>query len=152
MVILESKLATGTLILNIILNLILIPPELYGIGLYGMGGEGAAIATLVSSMIAIALRRYYTKKLFKISSYTGSVSIISGLISGGLIYYCSYEWELNHFAYLPFQFLSLALIYFLTMYIFNQINKTDIKFLVDTINFRSMKSYKSSELKEGYKK
>lgn len=54
--------ALGGAIVNIVLNLFLIPDELFGIKLAGLGGIGAAIATFASYFTVFLLRAFNTQK------------------------------------------------------------------------------------------
>ena len=57
-------LATISVVINIIFNFILIPKELFGIKLAGMGMNGAAAATLISGIVYSVLCRIAANKKF----------------------------------------------------------------------------------------
>lgn len=54
--------ALGGATVNVVLNLLLIPNELFGIKLAGLGGIGAAIATFASYFTVFMLRAFNTQK------------------------------------------------------------------------------------------
>jgi len=78
-------------IMNVILDLILIPKNIQSIGLYnlpGLGAVGAAIGTVVSYFIALIYTRYTAFKLLKIKgNYKVIIHGIAAAIMGIIIYY-----------------------------------------------------------------
>jgi len=62
-------------VINIILNLILIPEEFLGITMVGLGGYGAAISAIVSFIVIYILRSIQAKNFLKYNQHRAKVAI-----------------------------------------------------------------------------
>ncbi len=139
------------LILNIIFNVIFIPSEWMGVKLLGWGAQGAAYATLISSILGSLMFRYYS---WKISGVFGNKVVVKHFIAALLMTVTLLI--LNR--YIPGKyFLDMiigsvigTLIYLSILWVFKEIDKNEVKFFLDLINPKSLHSYAKEELKEGY--
>jgi len=81
----QGRINLSACTINIILNFILIPKELIGLKLFGLGAIGAALATLITWIIRWFLVHIYAYKLTKIKPYRNTLlhfiaSILTGVI------------------------------------------------------------------------
>jgi len=137
--------------INIFLNLILIPTDIksIGINLFGFGATGAAIATIVSYLVGLIYIRIVTWKLTGISGnlrflYHASSAIFMSII----IYYLNNIILINRWYHLlVFALLGLS-IYFSFLFLFKEINKKDIDFFIETLNIKKMIKYIKREIRE----
>ena len=73
------------MIINVVLNLVLVPKDIQSIGLYnlpGLGATGAAIATVVSYFIALVYTKYTA---FKIANIKGNHRILYHIIAAAMM-------------------------------------------------------------------
>jgi len=112
-------------ILNIVLNLILIPYYSY---------IGAAIATLITHVIAIFILYYYVLK----NGYGFSKKFIIKVVSKVIIANILIVPFIFYFKYLslPLIIVLVAFIYFLIIYLINIFDKTDVKLITSIINIK----------------
>lgn len=145
------RIATGISVLFLVmttsLNLLFIPEEFYGINLLGLGAKGAAFATLISLSIQALLFRFIAYKLTKSTpNIRIFIHIIAGLLTFYVVYllyvYLSLQWI--YFAiYIPI----IAVVFYLLMYFFGELTKSDIKLFLNAINISKMSTYIKEELK-----
>lgn len=146
-IITATKCSIIVFILNILLNLLFIPRKIFNVHLLGMGGIGAAIATLISIIIGITLFRYYAYK------FTGSKSdpqillyFVSASIAGFISYYILQHCTLTTIMKSLVAVMSLV-IYLLLIILFKRFTKNDFIFILNAINPIKIKNYILTELK-----
>jgi O-antigen/teichoic acid export membrane protein len=137
-------------LVNVILNIMLIPKDiqLLKIDLAGMGGVGAAIATVIAYFIGLVYTRI---KVWQISKIKINLKIIfhmiGALIMGIFLYYLNIIYPISRwYDLLGFIFLGLG-VYLLVLFIFQEIKKEDINFFIDTLNIKKMIKYIMDEIK-----
>ena len=137
-------------IINIVLNIILIPKDiqLLGLKLAGLGEVGASIATV----IAFAAGLFYSRIMaWKLTNIKGNSRIFLHAISAGFMAMVIY-W-LNIFIHIGrwYQLLGFVLfgmlIYFFILYLLKEFDKNDFYFFADTLNFKKMIRYIYDEIK-----
>ncbi|MDP6155133.1 MAG: flippase [Candidatus Thermoplasmatota archaeon] len=136
-------------ILNILLNLILVPASLFGIPLAGLKGVGAALGTLISTTIYVVVSRIVIYK--SISGTKSNWKIIFNLISAGLmslfLYYILYQYHPIVRYYDIFLYMGVgAVIYFAAMFIFRQFTKKEFVYLLKVVDPVQMLKYIKKEV------
>lgn len=150
-VILAAKLSAVIFAINVMLNLLFIPKELFGVRLLGMGGIGAAYATLISLSAGAVL--------FRVSAYRISASkpnsrvllhLVSASIMGIILYIISKTFSPSTWYYLiAFAIFGIA-VYILLLFILGEFRHNDLLLFLTIINPRKIKEYVSLELRSGY--
>jgi len=136
------------MVFNISLNLILIPTEIRGIELAGLGAQGAAIATVVAYAVGLIYIRVIA---WKITGIKGNVRIILHaavaavmgliLIYASRIIFIGWWYELLAIAVCGFA------IYFALLFLMREFTKEDFDFFMDTLNINKMIKYIRGEIK-----
>ncbi len=145
-----AKIGFVICITNISLNYLFIPKTglLSVIGINGP--TGAAVATVVSSLVGFFGLRFAAKKLVGIKLLQSHTPrhIIAGLIMAGVLYYASSLLPLIRWYHLMvFAGVGLA-IYLGVLFVLNEFKKQDLMFFLDMLRSKEMLSYIKSELKE----
>ena len=134
---------------NIVLNYLFIPQ--WGLlSTFGINGPtGAAIATLISSLVGFVGLRLVAKKLtgIKLLHRHTPLHIIAGIIMGVVLYSIDLITPVVHWYFLlVFAVIGLA-IYLFILYILKEFNKRDLMFFLDMIHPGEMIRYIKNELK-----
>lgn len=143
-----AKLGVLASIVNIFLNLLLIPEQLFGIRLFGLGAVGAAMATTFSWAIGIVAYRVILYRLTG-TKLNGKVllHIFAAGTMGGIFYYFNILVFITKWYHLLGFFLIGLSIYFVILFIIREVKREDLAFFRDTTSITEMKNYISSELK-----
>lgn len=143
------KVASVNIILNIILNLIFIPDQLFGIRLLGLGAMGAAMATAISFFPAFLLMRFYA---YKITGTRSNWRILLHLFAAGVAgvgaYFASLNIAVIQWYHLIGFGIAFMAVYFGILYLVREFTGSDFRYLLDLLNPRKMKDYAKSELKK----
>ena len=142
------------MIVNVILNLLLVPADIRSIGLYnlpGLGATGAAIGTVVSYFVALIYTRYTAFRVAKIKgNYRVILHGIAATVMGIIVYYLTeytYFITITRWYHLvAISFFGLA-IYYGILYLLREFKKEDFWFYIDTLNIKKMLTYIRDELK-----
>jgi O-antigen/teichoic acid export membrane protein len=144
------------LILNLTLNILLIPTDIQmlgGVRLFGLGARGAAIATAVSVGVSLVYTRIMS---YRLTRSKGNIRILihafAAVIMGAILYVLLYSFDLVTWItrwYHLFMFGLIGLgIYLGILAIFREFTKEDFWFYMETINIKKMFSYIKDELKK----
>lgn len=134
---------------NVGLNLILIPRDIniLGLDLLGMGGEGAAIATVVAYFVGLVYTRVVAWKVSGITvNFRIGYHFVAALIMGVFIsllgeYYVIVRWyELAAFG------LMGCGVYIGVLFLFKEFSRRDFNLFIDTLNVKKMFAYIKDEL------
>jgi O-antigen/teichoic acid export membrane protein len=145
-----AKIGVSMAGLNIALNLLLIPKDIrsLGINLFGMGAEGAALASAISIGYGLVMTKIYTRKL------TGTkwnprilLHLLAAVVMGIILFYISDIISINRWYELGMAGLLGFGIYFGLLWILRELKKEDLNLFLDIINPRGMKRYVVSELR-----
>ena len=151
-IILAAKLGSIIFILNILLNIIFIPQQFLGLRLLGMGGIGAAFATLISITIGAVLFRFYA---YKITASKPNPRIlfhlISALIMGIILHVISASMSAIPVYYLIFFAFIGAGIYILALKIFREFDRKDFNLFLKVLNPAQLKNYATTEMRSKYR-
>lgn len=150
----KPKLARNRILmmflLNIILNIILIPKDIQilGIKLFGLGAAGAAVATVISYLIGLVYYIIAAKKLINIKfNYIIFIHFFAASIMGLIIYTLqNYVRIARWYELFALAFFGL-LIYLGILFILKEFRKNDFNFIMDTLNIKKMFNYIIKEIK-----
>jgi O-antigen/teichoic acid export membrane protein len=149
------KISIISVITNLILNFILIPKELLGIQLIGLGMNGAALATLCSGIVYTSLCKFYTSKVTGIKTDPQIIKLyFAGFIMISIFFMVQLLLPLplnNKFTTLVFLTLVCLIgliIYIAILFLFKEFTGKEIKLLKESLNPRKMKDYINKEMKE----
>ncbi len=142
------RIASINIILNIVLNLIFIPDQLFGIRLLGLGAIGAAIATAISFVPAFILMRYYAYRITGTrSNWRILLHLFTAGVTGCAAYFTSLAIASIQWYHLIGFGITFLIIYFGILYLMREFTKEDLRYLLDLLNPRKMGDYAKSELK-----
>jgi Na+-driven multidrug efflux pump len=129
--------------------LIFIPKSIFGIELIGMGAKGAALATVISSIITYIIIRYLSSRLIKTKINRRIFKHLTAAgISGCLLYLIqSFLFVPSHF----YEVIGLSLfggfIYLIILILMRELNKKDAILIIEAFNIFKMFSYIVREIK-----
>ena len=136
--------------LNLILNILLIPESIYGIPLAGLGGKGAAIATLTAASINYFFVRYLSSRLIK----TGvNWRIFRHIVAAGIpactLYIVQSQWvSLDRWFEISGAMALGLIIYLLLLILFREFTRKEVIFILDTMHPGKMLGYIRDEMKQ----
>ena len=137
------------MVINVFLNLILIPRDIksLGIKLAGLGAEGAAIATVISYFAGLIYIRFVSWKLTGIKGNKRILlHVVTAILSGSVLYYVSKYVSISRWYHLiAVGTLGIA-IYFGILFLVGEFKKEDFNFFMDTLNIKKMFKYIKEEL------
>ncbi len=147
-----AKIGITVGLINISLNILLIPTSIYGIPLFGMGAVGAALATLTSAIISFVLYGIVTYKILRIKPPLNIlVHVLSACIMGlalfGLMMFIDI---VRWYEVVAVGLVGLG-IYVAILYLLREFKKADLNLFLHVISPKGMKDYVKTELKEKYK-
>jgi len=146
-----AKVGVSMSAINIILNLILIPKDIKSLGLtlFGLGPEGAAIATLISAVYGLVMVKIITRRITE-TKWNPRILLHIGaaLFAGGIIYYLSSIVVIDSWYEVGGTALLGIGIYVGFLALLREFTKKDLKFFLDILNPKSMKDYVASEIKD----
>jgi len=137
-------------IINVILNLALIPKDIksIGINLAGLGAMGAAIATVASYFVGLIYTRVMVWRLTRV---TGNIRILLHALAAGIMGIILYQISNMFFIARWYHLLGVALlglgVYLSVLYLFKEFTKDDFNFLIDTLNVKKMFGYIKEEIR-----
>jgi len=137
-------------VINIALNLLLIPRDIKSVGiqLAGLAGTGAAIATVVAYLAGLLYTRIV---IYKMDGTGFNVSVakhlVAALAMGGVITYINRFYILQRwYEFFAFSMLAL-LIYLAFLILLREFRREDWNLFMDTINPLKMISYIKDEMR-----
>lgn len=137
------------MIVNVSLNLVLIPREIKSVGitLAGLGAQGAAIATVIAYIAGLI---YIRVVAWKITGIKGNLRIIlhatAAAVMGLILSYASRIIFIGRW----YELLAIAAsgfaIYFALLFVMREFTKEDFDFFIDTLNIKKMCQYMKEEI------
>ncbi|MEA2053855.1 MAG: flippase [Candidatus Thermoplasmatota archaeon] len=135
---------------NVLLNLILIPRDIKSMGLKlaGLGGEGAAIATVVSYIVGLTYIRIVA---WRVTGIKGNYRIIFHGMATGVTAFVLYH--VNKVTYIGrwYELAGVAAfgmaVYFAILFVMREFKREDFDLFMDTLNIKKMFGYIREELK-----
>ena len=121
-------------LLNVILNLFLIPDKLYGYELLGLSYVGASYSTLLTFLYLFAISTFFVKKLLGLSFYSRIyLHFISIFITYFVLFLLKLIFDLGEILfliYLPVSFLS----FYIFLYTMREFTKEDYYFIKENVS------------------
>lgn len=139
------------MIINLALNVILIPRDIksLGIKLAGLGTTGAAIATVSAYAAGLIYTRLMVWKLTGIKgNYRVAIHAIAAIATAVFLYYLSSIFYIARWYHLLLAALLGFAFYFGILYLFREFTKEDFDFFMDTLNLKKMLKYIGEEIKK----
>ncbi len=135
---------------NFCLNLILIPSSLFGIPLFGLREVGAAIATLISSIMLFILVSIYSKREAGTTLYKRiPLHIITGIITAVIILFIENNiLRITRFYHLAIYSMAFLGLYTLILYLVGEFTKKDWLYIYASIHPKDMYNYIRDEVKK----
>jgi len=142
-------------IINLILNIVLIPEDInsLGIKLAGLGAKGAAIATVFSYAAGLIYSTAVTKRKIKLKISMKSIFIhfIAATIMAGVLYWIAEFIKITRFYHLLGVSIFGLGIYILVIFLLKEFTKKDLMFFLDQLNIKKMFIYMKEEIKRNNK-
>ncbi len=140
----KNKLSASISIINIgvslVLEIVLIPDQLFGIPMCGLGGWGFVILSWILTIEQLLVFRYFAKKMFNIKPYGWKIllHLIIGLISFLLVYMLNiFVFEaLFEDSFIYFFILSIGTFlafYLLGLIATKELTKKDYKYIIELL-------------------
>jgi O-antigen/teichoic acid export membrane protein len=128
--------------------ILLVPREILGITLFGMGFSGAALAMLAKSIIMIAVIRVVVRNLTDTSSnHRVLLHIVAATIAGSFVFILSSFHALRGlFDMIAYGLLVIA-IFLGILALIREFRKDDVLYFLDIINARKMWDYMTNEVR-----
>jgi len=145
---LHLKISIFFIIIVFFLNALFIPDEIWGVKTFGLYAEGAAMATVLATIIQTMLFRYYSVKIIGIGwNPRISLHIWAAAGMGAVLYFLSLYFEITRIYHLAlFGILGLGF-YFGMLILMNEIQKSDFQLMVNVIHPKKMIVYINNELR-----
>ncbi len=152
---LVAKIGISIAAINITLNTVFIPKDIrsIGINLFGMGLEGAALATAISAVFGLIMCKIYTRKLTdtkwnpRILLHLGSA-----IVMGTVLYYISSLVSIDSWYEVGGACVLGIGIYLAILWLLREFKKKDLMFFLNIISPKDMTRYVASELRNKEKK
>jgi len=135
------------LTLSVVLLLVLVPSNLFGIQTLGLSYQGAAYAGVISAFVSFGIARWFTYSLTKAKPNLNILKHIAAAAAIGIVmYYASTFYQVTHWIEAAV-YLLICLGGFLgILYCLREFTAQDLHFFLDTLNLKKMKHYITIEL------
>tara|TARA_Y100000588_G_C14204840_1_gene904177 strand:- start:420 stop:1829 length:1410 start_codon:yes stop_codon:yes gene_type:complete len=134
------------LIINVSLNLLLIPSYFFSIKLFGLGIEGASYATLITLLFQFLCIKYYAKKITGSKSDHRTRKLILTSFIFGTTFFIFFDYEILSYSILISYFFLIIFLTFLLYYTIGEFNRKELNFITNILNPNKMKEYINREL------
>lgn len=145
-----AKIGLTVLLSNTIILFILVPDNLMGVKMAGLGSAGAAMSSVLALLLGTVMARRISWRIARVGTIRKIYRHwIAGLVSGAFVYYISLDyWKINQFPeFITISAFGLAL-YLGVMALLKEFGKRELFFFLDLLNARKMFSYVRGELRE----
>jgi O-antigen/teichoic acid export membrane protein len=144
----SAKLVGFALVLNAVLLLILVPSELGGVQMLGLGVVGASIANALVALVFLIIVRDI---VYRLTHTKSNPRILLHLLAGGLsavvLYLLTFIYPVNQWYDLFIYGLIELPVFFGFMALFKELTKFDIQYFKDIVHPGQMWDYISGEMK-----
>lgn len=134
-----------TLLLNLGLNLLLIPSSFLGYNLMGYGVQGAAISTIICFIFRFIFVSYYSYRITQTKVYSG---LLKHVFSALVTYLILNEVLVDSYILLPVNMFVSVIFYFFILFLLREFGKTEMELYIRTLGLKNMKKYIMSEMRE----
>lgn len=139
--------------LNVFLNVIFIPSSVLGVPLFGLQMTGAALASVLSRIVVVAIFIYLGKRIFGVFFFSWSLpkQVLAAALAGGTL------WAAEHFIeaiqVVRVWELAIASVVGLALYtgflfLMRELGRKDVLFFMDLVNPGQMGRYVRDELRK----
>lgn len=147
-----AKINLGTALLNVMLNLVLVPADIksLGIELFGLAALGAATATTAGTAATYLLARYKAGQLVDVRpqwTHSGRHILAAGGMTAFLLWLHGGIYPLVSWYHLPIYGAIGAVVYFLLLVPIREFDRDDFELMVDLLNIKGMLDYLREELR-----
>lgn len=146
---LSSLISGGTSILNIVVNLLLVPTSILGFTLMGLGADGAALATTGAVFVEYVVYRISANKVLGLRSGMSHIVrhlLAMGLVGAGVWWIKAQVIGLPRWYHVGALSAAGALVYLGLLVVLREFDGDDWAFLVDLLDLREMYDYVKTEL------
>jgi len=135
------------LVLTVVLLIVLVPSNLFGIQAIGLSYRGAAYASAISAFASFGVARWLTYSLTKTKPNQKILKhIAAATVIGIAMYYAGTFYPVTHWFEAAI-YLLISLGGFLgILYCLREFTAQDLHFFLDTLNLRKMEHYVTTEL------
>jgi len=136
-----SILGTTMYSLGICLNFILIPNELFGLRMFGLGAKGPAMKSLIIYAVSMLISSLYLRFKLGITVYWRFLFHVgAAFIAGFLIRSFPYISNLNVFYSFFVSFTFFTIIYFIILIFIREITKEDLFYFLHVLGIKEIKA------------
>jgi len=145
---LGAKISIAGNVVNVALNILLIPDSIFGIPLMGLKEVGAALATLSAGLIISCITMIVSKKIADVKFTSGTLLHITSAIFTGLVLFIWVDQviPITRFYHLLIYGATMVGIYTALLYILGEFTEDDYNYIMETINPKEMIKYIKEEL------
>ncbi len=133
----------------IVMDIITIPKNFFGIKMLGLGTTGLALSIFITSAVGSTVYRKLVSKYIK--NFVNTVvikQIVSGILTGMILYLIIiFNLPARNWYFLIIYFILTYIVFVFISYIIKGINKNDLKYILDSININEMLKYIKNELR-----
>jgi len=124
-------------VLGIVLNLVLIPSEVFGVSMFGLKGAGPAVKSLLIYVVAIVVNGVYLYSRLNIRIYWRFIYHLAAALGAGYLVGIAFTWNLaSVILKLTVKFVSYAAVYGGFMVALREITMDDIRYLSQVLTPR----------------
>lgn len=147
---LATVLSIIVIVMNVSFYLILIPDELGGLQLFGLGARGAALSLTISTFVGTSIFRYYAFKLSGARpNFIVLLHVLVAILIFGPLYYFVKDWALiSNFFVLGGVAAVGGLFFLLILFLIKQFTRSDLVFYLETISPGKLGKYVKKELSD----
>lgn len=127
--------------LGICLNFVLIPNELFGLKMFGLGAKGPAMKSLIIYAVSILISSVYLRLRLKITIYWKFLFHVGAAFATGFLMRAfPHISNLNVFYSLFVSFAFFAVIYFVILVFIREITKVDVAYFLRVLGLKEIKA------------
>jgi hypothetical protein len=144
---LVARIVLLSLLMGLVTMIVLIPQDIFGISLLGLGASGAAAAVLVSSLAAIVVTRISISKEAGMKANPRiALHIFSGLLVAFVLMLLGSLLPLTGFWILLVYVLFAYISFIFVLWLMGEFTKCDFEYALEVVNPKRMWSYIVQEL------
>jgi len=148
---LAVRISAFIFLCNFFLNLLLIPSEIRGLTMIGLGGVGAAVATVLADSGRFVLLRKEARHLIgkTFRPITIGKHLIASCIAAGIIFWIStlVSSDLEFILLIP-ELIAGLVLYLVLLVVLREFTKNDLHFFLELLHPGKMTGYVISEIRE----
>lgn len=144
----SAKITLGTFILNVVLLLVLVPNELFGVRLLGMSYTGAAIALALTALAVFVSVRLIVRGLTGTRTNLRILRhLVAGAAAGIVLEGLNNVLPLSGILTLVIFAVVTVVAFFAALAVLREFTRADVNYFLDLVNPKKMFSYMGEEMK-----